>query len=105
VLAQPGTVPEGEDCYEAHAGFQKVYFCTPEFLVKVIRALWDQKINHQSDPFLAFLYRPDNCIYEGLKLDTWDSGGDKPTQVKCKMLGNPIPYSFVVNEIAEVTVA
>lgn len=64
----------GRDHYEECHGHCRKVFCTQEYLRDRVREVFDNR--SKSDPFVAIQTRTPNCIYEGIKVTGWCSGGD-----------------------------
>jgi hypothetical protein len=89
-----GTIPhyyrERGWCEESR-GFRRVIVCTPQFIRDLARKLWENKKNHDFNPYLAVhvkgpsVKHPGGMIYEGCKPAGWQTAypDDKEVEFFC----------------------
>jgi len=95
----------GGDFIDDFVGLNKVCFCTREYLRRVLRNIFDNRAQH--NPYLAIHLDEENHIYEGVKVNGWqtDHTQEPPVEfVEVEMAGISSSLQFAVNNIRSVLV-
>lgn len=107
-VAEPQSYWYKQDHYDDRRGWVTIRLCTAQYMREQLRHVWDTYHAGKGDPYVMIHHKPNNTMYEGLKVRGWSSPGDNKldddASVTCEMQGVGT-FTFKLRDIIKLDIS